>query len=123
MSNNENTNTENMDLEPDEDICVTLELDGGEKLECAVLTIFPVGEKDYIALLPLEGEYAEEGEVFLYRYEEDENGEPSLDNIMDDDEYDAVSDAFDELLDSQQYDELVDEDELDEIDENDETQA
>ncbi|MBQ3665128.1 MAG: DUF1292 domain-containing protein [Lachnospiraceae bacterium] len=108
---------ENMNLEPDEDICVTLELDDGEELECAVLTIFPVGEHDYIALLPLEGEYAEEGEVFLYRYTEDENGEPSLDNIADDDEYDAVSDAFDELLDSQQYDELVEAGDLEDIEE------
>ena len=112
MSTNENNNLDNRDLEPEEDICVTLELDDGEQLECAVLTIFPVGDQDYIALLPLEGEYAEDGEIFLYKYEEDENGEPSLDNIVDDDEYDAVSDAFDELLDSQEFDELVDEDEL-----------
>ncbi len=108
--------SENMNLEPDEDICVTLELDDGEKLECAVLTIFPVGNNDYIALLPLEGEYAEEGEVFLYRYTEDADGEPSLDNITDDDEYEAVSDAFDELLDSQQYDELVDAGDIEEDD-------
>lgn len=112
MRDDENLTTQNTDLEPEEDICVTLELDDGEQLECAVLTIFPVGDKDYIALLPLEGEYAEEGEVFLYKYEEDENGEPSLDNITDDDEYDAVSDAFDELLDSQQYDELIEEGEV-----------
>lgn len=108
--------SENMNLEPDEDICVTLELDDGKKLECAVLTIFPVGNNDYIALLPLEGEYAEEGEVFLYRYTEDADGEPSLDNITDDDEYEAVSDAFDELLDSQQYDELVDAGDIEEDD-------
>ena len=108
--------SENMNLEPDEDIRVTLELDDGEKLECAVLTIFPVGNNDYIALLPLEGEYAEEGEVFLYRYTEDADGEPSLDNITDDDEYEAVSDAFDELLDSQQYDELVDAGDIEEDD-------
>ena len=44
---------------------------------------------------------------------ESEEGEPSLDNILDDDEYEAVADAFDELLDSQEYDELIPEDELD----------
>ena len=34
-------------------------------------------------------------------------------NIEDDDEYEIVADAFDELLDEQEYDELVGEDELD----------
>lgn len=102
---------ENQNIDNEEEAVVTLELDDGTTIECAVLTIFPVGENDYIALLPLDGEAAEEGEIFLYKYIETENGEPSLDNILDDDEYDAVSDAFDELLDSQEYDELVSEDE------------
>ena len=39
-----------------------------------------------------------------------------MDNIEDDDEYEIVADAFDELLDSQEYDELVGEDELEEED-------
>lgn len=104
---------ENQELENDEEATVTLELDDGTSVECAVLTIFPVGENDYIALLPLEGEATEEGEVYLYKYMESEEGEPSLDNILDDDEYEAVADAFDELLDSQEYDELIPEDELD----------
>lgn len=104
---------ENQELENDEEATVTLELDDGTSVECDVLTIFPVGENDYIALLPLEGEAAEEGEVYLYKYMESEEGEPSLDNILDDDEYEAVADAFDELLDSQEYDELIPEDELD----------
>lgn len=107
MSDIENQNYD------DEEATVTLELDDGTSVECAVLTIFPVGEKDYIALLPMEGDAAEEGEVYLYQYTETEDGEPSLDNIKDDDEYEAVADAFDELLDEQEYDEIVDEEELD----------
>ena len=55
-------------------------------------------------------EEADEGEVFLYRYSETDNGEPVLDNIESDEEYDIVSDAFDEFLDSQEFDELVDAD-------------
>lgn len=87
---------------------VTLTLDNGEVLECAILTIFPVNEKQYIALLPLnENGESEEGEVFLYRFHE-ENGEPSLENIMDDDEYEAVADAFDEMLDEQEFAEMLD---------------
>ena len=96
--------------ENDGEFTVTLSLDNGEELECAVITIFEAGDNDYIALLPLEGEEADEGEVFLYRYSETDNGEPVLDNIESDEEYDIVSDAFDEFLDSQEFDELVDDD-------------
>ena len=98
------------EFENDGEFTVTLSLDNGEELECAVITIFEAGDNDYIALLPLEGEEADEGEVFLYRYSETDNGEPVLDNIESDEEYDIVSDAFDEFLDSQEFDELVDAD-------------
>lgn len=98
---------EELELEQDE-LTVTLTLDDDSELECVVLTIFPAGERNYIALLPIDGEEAEEGEVFLYRYTEGEDGEPNLENIEDDDEYEIVADAFDELLDAEEFDELVD---------------
>ena len=91
---------------------VTLTLDDGTELECVVLTIFEAGEKEYIALLPLDGREAEDEEVYLYRYVEDINGNPDLENIDSDEEYEIVADAFDELLDSAEYDELVSEDEV-----------
>ena len=109
MAKNQN---EEMDLEQKE-MTVTLTLDDGSEVECVVLTIFEAGDRDYIALLPTEGAEADEGEVYLYRYEEDADGNPSLDNIEDDDEYEVVADAFDELLDDQEFDEIVGEDELD----------
>ena len=102
----------NPDAENDEEMTVTLTLDDGTELECVVLTIFEAGEKEYIALLPLDGREAEDGEVYLYRYVEDINGNPDLENIDSDEEYESVADAFDELLDSAEYDELVSEDEV-----------
>ena len=96
------------DTENTEDMTVTLTLDDGTDLECVVLTIFEEGGKEYIALLPLDGMEAEEGDVYLYRYTEDENGNPDLENILSDEEYEVVADAFDELLDTEEYDELVD---------------
>ena len=97
-------------LMPEEgEATVTLTLDDDTELECAIVSIFPAGDKEYIALLPLEGSEAEEGEVFIYRYTETEDGEPNLENIEDDDEYEIVADAFDELLDSEEYDEIVEE--------------
>ena len=95
-----------------EEVTVTLTLDDGSQLECVVLTIFYSGDREYIALLPMESAETEEGEVYLYRYTEDADGNPNLENIEDDEEYDMVADAFDELLDEQEYDELVGEDEL-----------
>lgn len=96
------------DYDEDEDIFVTLSMDDGKDVECRILTIFDIDEQDYIVLMPLnaDGSDNDEGEVYIYRYFEDENGEPSLDNIEDDEEYEAVSDRFDELLDDALYDEL-----------------
>lgn len=100
----------NRPMNEDEDIMVTLDLDDGSQVECEILTIFTVNENDYIALLPLDdkGEPNEEGEVFIYRYSEDEEGNATLDNIESDDEYEAVSDRFDELLDEAEFNEMED---------------
>ena len=100
-----------MELNEDEELFVTLELDDGQELECQVIMIFEVEEQDYIALLPTEGEEYENGEVYLYRYAEDE-GNPSLDNIESEEEYEMVADAFDEILDEEEYDEIVGEDDV-----------
>ncbi|MFT4005385.1 MAG: DUF1292 domain-containing protein [Lacrimispora sp.] len=104
-------NLEQDNVETEEEMTVTLTLDDGKELECVVLTIFTAGERDYIALLPMEGQEEEEGEVYLYRYSEGEDGQPNLENIEDDEEYEIVADAFDEMLDDAEYDELVEEDE------------
>ncbi len=99
------------EMEEMEEMTVTLTLDDNTEVECVVLTIFEAGGRDYIALLPTDSAEAEDGEVYLYRYHE-VDGQPDLSNIEDDEEYEIVADAFDELLDSQEYDELVGEDEL-----------
>ena len=83
----------------DDDVVVTVSMDDGSEVTCEILTIFDIGDQDYIVLLPLDenGEASDEGEVFIYRYFEDENGTPSLDNIASDEEYEAVAKRFDEL--------------------------
>ena len=93
-----------------EDDTVTLTFDDDKEVECGIVAIFPAGEREYIALLPLGGGEEENGEVYIYRYSEDADGEPSIDNIEDDEEYEIASDAFDELLDSEELDEILDDD-------------
>ena len=98
-----------------EEMTVELELDDGSHVTCAVVTILTVTGKDYIALLPLAEDGANtDGEVWFYRYSEnpkDPNEEPELGYIEDDEEYEAVADAFDEFLDTAEFDELVDDEE------------
>lgn len=95
----------------DEEMTVTLDLEDGSSVECAIVTILTVNNQDYIVLLPLdENGENEDGEVWFYRYSENENDpdeEPVLDYIDDDDEYEAVADAFDEFLDTQEFDEIT----------------
>ncbi len=109
--------TMNEKYEQDDRDTVTLTLEDDSEVECAVVTIFEAAGREYIALLPLDGIESEEGEVYLYRFKENGDGEPDLQNIESDDEYEAASDAFDEWLDAQEYDELVDADDLDDLDE------
>ena len=56
-------------------------------------------DQDYIALLPVDehGTPLDE-EVIIYRYAEDEEGSPVLDNIESDEEFEAVSKVFDAML-------------------------
>ena len=97
----------------DEEMTVELELDDGSVVNCAVITILTVKEKDYIVLLPIdENGENQDGEVWFYSYSEnpdDPNEEPVLDYIEDDDEYEIVAEAFDEYLDSCEFDELTEE--------------
>ena len=102
----------NQDAVNDEEMTVTLTLDDGTDLECVVLTIFEAADREYIALLPLDGNEAEDGEVYLYRYTEDANGNPDIQNIESDEEYEIVADAFDKLLDTEEYEEIVSEEDL-----------
>ncbi|MDF2949927.1 MAG: hypothetical protein K0R07_1972 [Sedimentibacter sp.] len=92
-----------------EEEIMTITLEDGKEVDCAIIAIFPVEEKEYIALLPLENQ--EDGEVYLYGFEEYEDGTFELLSIESDEEYEKVTKAFDEILDEAELDELLDEEE------------
>lgn len=94
--------------EMDDEMYVTLALDDGD-VECVVITIFEAGERDYIALLPTDQIAGEDGDVYIYRYEEDAEGNPSLSDIESDEEFEVASERFDEWLDEQEYAEMTEE--------------
>lgn len=77
------------DHEHEEMEVIYLTLDDDSELECGVLGIFEVEDKEYIALLPVGEE-----EVLLYAYTELEDGEFDLGPIDDEEEFELVSEAF-----------------------------
>ena len=84
---------------------VTLTLDDDSELECIVLNIFKGGDREYIALLPLdENGDNTDGQIYLYRFiDNGEEEEPGLENIEEDEEFDRVSAIFNEWLDTQDF--------------------
>lgn len=92
-------------MNENESLTVTLTLENDEELECDVLTIFEVDGQQYIALLPLndDGE-SEDGQIYLYRLTDNgKEEEPGLENILDDEEFDRVSEAFNEWMEEQDF--------------------
>lgn len=78
---------------------ITLTMEDDTEVECAILTIFPVDVKEYIALLPLDEEgQNHDGEVYLYAFARTETGAPMLSNIESDEEYNKAAIAFDTVL-------------------------
>lgn len=96
---------EDMNLEESHDM-ITLTLEDDSEVECVVLSIFPVEDKEYIALMPVEEleKDEENSEVLLYRFSEPAEGELDLSNIETDEEYEAVAEAFSQILDEMEAD-------------------
>ena len=74
---------------------VTLEYEDGTSERCEVLGIFDCDEKEYIALVP----ESDDDSVYLYEYQEHDDGTFSLADIADDEEFARVEAVFDELTD------------------------
>ena len=90
----------------EEDVIINLELEDGEEMECVVLARFPLLGRQYVALLPTDKLDDEEADGFLYRFAEGEDDEVILDRIEDDDEFDAVAEKYDEILDELEFEEM-----------------
>ena len=85
--------------DPKQHSTITLTMEDDTEVECAILTIFPVDAKEYIALLPLdENGQNHDGEVYLYAFARTEEGAPMLSNIESDEEYNKAAIAFDTVL-------------------------
>ena len=92
-------------MNENESLTVTLTLENDEELECAVLTMFETDGREYIALLPLdENGDNDDGQVYLYRFiDNGEAEEPGLENIIEDEEFERVSEAFNDWMEEQDF--------------------
>ncbi|MCC8017658.1 MAG: DUF1292 domain-containing protein [Lachnospiraceae bacterium] len=101
MGKQQNSNEEDDIINPQE-MFLTVEVDDGKEETFQILKIFEAGNRDYIAVCPVDGSE----DVYFYRYFEDAGGNPSVDNIDTDEEFDIVTDMFDQILDDEEFDML-----------------
>ncbi|NPV52838.1 MAG: DUF1292 domain-containing protein [Firmicutes bacterium] len=107
---------------PVEDDIVTLVYDDGEEEDFSVVDVVEVNGNRYAILIPenVDAEAdtdEEEYEEYVFRVEEGEDGEEILVDI-DDDEYEQVMEALDELYEDEDEDEEGDDDYDDDEDED-----
>ncbi len=76
----------------DDDDIITLEYDDGKEEECAVIGVFDLNDKEYIALNPLNTE-----EVYIYGYKEYEDDFELIDDLTDE-EFEAAVKEFEGLM-------------------------
>ena len=97
---------ENFNFENDEETDqITLILEDDSELLCDVVCIFDCNDREYVCLLPTDDP---DGDFLFYRYNETEDGECDLGEIESDDEFEAVADRFEELLDEDDMQEFLD---------------
>ncbi len=83
----------------DEPITLTLTLENGQELKCEVIGTLEVDGKDYIAVLP-----ENEEDFWIYEYTENEDETLDIQNIEDEELFQKVGHAFEEMFDAE-YDE------------------
>ncbi len=93
-----NVNADNDILDPRE-MFLTVDLDDGGTETFQILKIFEAGGRDYIAVCPTDGSE----DVYFYRYSEDAAGNPAIDNIETDNEFEIAIDMFGQLLDEEEF--------------------
>ncbi len=78
---------------------LTLDLGDGKEIQCQVVSTFEVGEKEYVALMPVEAPTVdedaetEEDDLFIYRLTRTDDGF-QLDNVEDDEEFEEAVEVF-----------------------------
>jgi uncharacterized protein YrzB (UPF0473 family) len=80
-------------MENETENMITLLDDEGKEVECEVIDLFEFEEKEYVVLLQVDEE-----DPYILRVDKDEDGSEVFAVIEDDEEFDKVAEAYDELL-------------------------
>lgn len=91
--NNKNMNQEEVEI----DVYTLVDEDGVET-EFEYLGSLELEDNTYVAFSPMDQEDSEELEYVIFKLSTDEEGNEVYDSIDDDDEFDRVSDAFEDAL-------------------------
>ncbi|HHU69128.1 MAG TPA: DUF1292 domain-containing protein [Thermoanaerobacterales bacterium] len=83
-------------MKNENDNTIVLHDEEGQEWKFDVIDIITVDNKDYALLMPLNG--FEEDEVYVFRIEEDENGDQVLIDLDDEEELAMVEEAWEELV-------------------------
>jgi uncharacterized protein YrzB (UPF0473 family) len=95
-------------MENNENI-IMLSDENGEETQFEIVTVLEVDGNEYYVLYPVD---SEEEDALVLKLDKNEDGEEILTTIEDDDEFEKVSEAYEEWLESEDADEYFeDEDE------------
>lgn len=118
-------NAKNHDLffneDSEEEATITLTDEDGNSIDTEIIAAIEIEEldKEYVAALPTEpNSLFEEGEVILLIYSEDDEGNPEFTPIEDEEEFELVSAALEQLLEEDDEDDeedITEENYLDDI--------
>ena len=84
-------------MENNELVYINIMTDEEEEIKCLVLTTYEADGNDYIALAPVDENDEPQEEIFIYGYEEYEDGFELL--SLDDDEFDIATETLEKILD------------------------
>ena len=92
----EDKGREEVEIEEDDDEpeIITLEFEDDTKVDCEVLGVFEYDKKDYIALIPDDGS----DDVYIYGYQEYDDGSFELEDIEDDELFGKVAAEFESIM-------------------------
>ena len=83
------------------DVVVLIDEDDREH-QFEIEAILELDEGKYAILIPLDEAYTNTNEAIIMKFGLDENGEEVLFDIESDEEWDAVADAYDQILESEE---------------------
>ena len=87
-----------------EDVITLIDEDGVEH-QFEVETLLDIDNEKYAVLIPMDEEYIDTNEAIIMRFGVDDDGEEILFDVDNDEEWDKVADAYDEILNEMEEDE------------------